>query len=85
VYAQDLRFLADGRVLEAVEFNGGVVWLDPLTGQTLREAPPPGHKMTACAVTGDRLAAGLVDRTVLFWQLPEWNETERTAIDRPRD
>jgi WD40 repeat protein len=87
VYAQDLRFLADGRVLEAVEFDGSVVWLDPLTGQTLREAQPPsGYKMTACAVTGDRLAAGLVDRTVLFWQLLEWNEAERTAAtDRPRE
>jgi hypothetical protein len=87
VYAHDLRFVADGRVLEAVEFNGGVAWLDPQTGQTLREAPSPeGDTMTACAVTGDRLAAGLVDRTVLFWQLPEWNEAERAAeADRPRD
>jgi hypothetical protein len=80
VIAQDLRFVAGGRVLEAVGFNGRVTWLDPLTGQALREAPPPvDNGMTACAVTDARLAAGLVGKAVLFWQLPEWDEAEHVA------
>jgi hypothetical protein len=73
--ATSLRFSGDD--LEAVWYDGRVVWVDPLTGRALREAAPPaGRHVTGCAVSGVRLAAGVAGRAVLVWQLPRWEEAE---------
>jgi hypothetical protein len=80
-FAESLRFSASGRSLEVVEFYGKVSWVDPQTGQRLREAPPPeGHKVTGCAVSGQGLAAGVAGEAVLLWQLPTWDEASQGTV-----
>ena len=75
--AVSLQFSADGRTLEVVSADGKISWLDAQTGQVLQEAPPPECLQVAmCAITKKRLAAGIGENALVFWQLPDWADAE---------
>jgi len=72
---RNLRFSPSGRSLEMVSFRGEMARVHPKKGHVLqRSQPPAGHKVSACAVNAHSLAAGVVGKAVLVWQLPEWEE-----------
>jgi WD40 repeat protein len=73
---QSIRFSPSGHSLELVGYRGKMTRVNPKTGRVRQESsPPPGHEVADCAVSRGGVAAGLVGKAVLFWELPWWKET----------
>jgi WD40 repeat protein len=75
-----LRFSPSGRSLELVSFQGEMARIDPESGRVLKHVPgPQGHELFACAVSAQGLAAGVAAKAVVFWRLPDWEESSQVT------
>jgi hypothetical protein len=71
-----VRFSPGGHSLELISIQGQMARINLQSGQIQQSVPPPeGLEIWACAVNHKGLVAGVVGKSVAFWQLPEWIES----------